>query len=252
MKKHLLTLGDVRIGDCFHVGAYLNKLKYEYETVWMHGPYERKAVNFLKDHCNLNIVSTIEQPSSCFRHTGSGIPSDLNSIINFIQDHYDKEYAENFELVTSNPDPIFFDKNDNVVYETKNLPAGTNETDYIVIHSSSISNWKNHNILNTLPVSTKVYGVGEVGEKIPNNSIDMRGLFLSEIAAIMKKSKCVVGIHSSMACLAFHLGVPLIACHFGDGGGGQIKFSDYRENCIDIVNPTKDSITAALRTFGVE
>lgn len=252
MKKHLMILGDVRVGDCFHVGTYLNKLKDEYETEWVHGPYEKKAVTFLKNHCDLNIENAVELPSVCLKHSNISIPMDLTSISNFITDHKENINTTGYDLITTNSDPLYFNQGDPVVYGTKMLPDVNPTNDYVIVHASSISAWKNMEILNTLHLGVDIYGVGTVGEQIPPGAIDMRGIMLSEIAALMKKSKCVIGIHSSMACLAFHLGAPLIACHFWGGAGGQIKFSDYRENCIDLLHPTKENIVENLAKFGVQ
>lgn len=248
MKKHLMVLGDVRFGDCFHVGAYLNSLKNEYETTWIHGPYERQAVKFMRDYCNLNIVCTVEKPSVCYKYTQIPIPMDLVSINNFIKEQNEDESG--YDLVTKETGPLYFKPGDPVLFETKDLPIVQAEKEYIVIHASSVSSWKNHNILNTLPLGITAYSVGVRNEEAPPYALDFKSKPLEEVASLMKGAKCVVGIHSSMACFAFHLGVPLIALHFWNGGGGQIRFSDYRPYCMDILTPTTENIMDNIRLFG--
>jgi len=251
VKTHLMILGDVRVGDCFHIGVYLKSLKHEYETIWVHGTYERDAVHFMRDHCDLGIVRTIEKPSLCLSASPSTIPLDLNSINAFIKKYAELESIKSIpcDLYTDTFSPLYFVPGMDVIYDTKNLLDYQHDKDYIMIHCSSISSWKNIQVLENLPLGITVYGIGPKNEKIPRNAMDMRGAMMEEIASMMKGAKCVVGIHSAMACLAFHIDVPLVTCFFWDGTN-QLKFGDFRDGCIDLVYPTQETVMDAIRSFG--
>ena len=248
MKKHLLILGDVRIGDCFHIGTYLNKMKGEYRTTWVHGDYEEKAVEFLRDHTDTGIELTIKKSTTC-----KDVPMDLNSIRGFIKAYRGDNETDRrgFDLITEDPGPIFFQKGDPVVFNCRNLSARPAREVFITTHLSSISSWKQHPFLFKMQFPLPIYGLGSKPEQINQYAIDYRDRDLGEVAGLMLRSRVFIGIHSSMTCLAFHLGVPLICCHFW-GGENVLHFSDYRENCIDLLKPDYTTLMEAIEKMGIK
>lgn len=221
--KVLMILGGFRIGDTFHLLPLIDSLK-EDEITWVTGTYEKPAVELIqKYHSQIKQVVYVDDNT----------PTDFNSRTYFVKDYKDKLDRLLFDRIIEDPGisvewgyrPERLPK----IKEGSYFPVEPGQ-DYICTHSKSISEWKNRDLL--------------AGIKYPLPTKSLDGLTsMEEAFSIVNKSRFLVGIHSSMACLAIYCNKPLI-CY--GSGEHQLNFSSLRPHSIDIqgVDPTR--LNAAL------
>jgi len=245
MRRILFVFGQVRIGDTFHLVPFFNALKRDSEITWVHSSYEREPVQLLKEFSDLSIKETIEIKTS-------EIPSDLRSISRFNQ------------MVSTKYNLAEFGNFDDVIIERKVLsvhkpvpwiePTDWNlrlhlepvKGEYLVVHASTISRWKQIPALFFFTHDLPIVWVGWPGEPIGfcrDCDIDLRGKPLVEVARYVLGAKCVVGVHSSINVLAFYLSKPQVVCHFRPD---LFKFSSYKETSVDLLTPDLTEVEEAV------
>jgi len=77
MKRLRFIYGGTRCGDTLHAVPFLQRCKeWEYTVDWVHGPYAKEVIAFLKNEADLSIDQVIECPEPVG-------PGDLGGIIQF-------------------------------------------------------------------------------------------------------------------------------------------------------------------------
>jgi hypothetical protein len=234
--KRLLVAGGFRIGDTFHLIPFLRNLSMpDVELHWISGNYERDAVEFLASSTDLKIHGV--EIRAEWRRPDNNI--DIAA------------FANSFSCAGANADEIVLVREAHSPQMTPEtfVPLKLKETvergDYIVVQSTSISEWKSCQALSAVawPFPVKVlHKTGDPNPMVSGGEI-LRDRPLREIAKLISGARLFVGIHSAMTVLAFYLGTPLVACHFMPG---LTKFSQHRFAAEDVFSPTRDEIEKAM------
>lgn len=234
--KRLLVAGGFRIGDTFHLIPFLRNLSMPAaELHWISGSYERDAVEFLASSTDLAIHRT--EIRAEFRRPDNNI--DVAA------------FANNFSCAGTDADEIVLVREAHSPQMTPEtfVPLKLKETvergDYIVVQSTSISEWKSCQALSAVvwPMPIKVlHKTGDPEPMVLGGEV-LRDRPLCEIAKLIFGARLFVGIHSAMTVLAFYLGTPLVVCHFMPG---LVKFSKHRSAAEDVFSLTRDEIERAM------
>lgn len=221
-----LIYGGLRIGDCIHSVPMLNKLRAKYpdaKIVWYSGTYEKVAVDFLSGVYNITPT-----------YFKDGFPQNIDDRVKFCKEHT-KATDEN-NIVISDPNWGFDINNtdfsllpDTLINQLK--PKHNKE--YVVVHCSSVSNWKNSTELFKYKYPCDVICVGKKDERLIPQGIDYRECDFMTLASLMYYSKYFIGIHSAMACFAFYIpNTKGLIHHFMPNI--PIQFSQFRKDWVDI------------------
>lgn len=222
--KILLVEGGLRIGDCFHFIPLIDSLKND-EITWISGTYEMPATELIKKH-----FPQIKELISIHDAT----PGNFNDRINFKNTLCKISIDKNkFDRIIDDPTLSFEWGSPNVQFTLKKesyFPSFPRE-DYICLHSKSISDWKNRDIIvnTTYPLPIKL----------------LDGLTaMDEAFDLISRCRFLVGIHSAMACLSVYCNTPLICCGTGPT---ELRFSNLRDTNIDLDNPSEEQLQEAIK-----
>lgn len=220
-----MIIGGLRIGDTFHFIPLLDSLAND-EVTWVCGTYEYVAVELLAKH-----FPQIKQVISV-KHRR--VPFHFEDRIEFIGEAAKFVDRSKYDRVIDDPTlSLEWGDAKNKVHKIKKGSYFKVEPreDYIAVHTKSISDWKNLDLLTngtTYP--------------LPTRSLD--GVTSMDLAFdIINKSRFVVGIHSAMACLSLYCNKPLICAAYDDMA---LKFSSIRPYNIDLVVPSPRELEEAV------
>ena len=240
MEKALVIIGGVRVGDLFHLIPFFDSIK-DKEIHWVTGTYERDAAEIIK-WMYPNITS--------LEFFDDGLPMDLNSREIFKNKFYEKyensklneiyddiydDYTVSFDI-----SPLYWKLKDTYFPMIKRSKG-----DYIVYHLDTISDWKRHTQIRDLKIdNAQGYSLGTKSEFVLPGTIDFTNKPLTEVVSLIAGAKLFVGIHSALSCLSLYVNPSkAVVIHPFDG---LLKFSDYRENFKDIIQPTTEQLKKAI------
>lgn len=226
IKNITIVYGGLRLGDCLHIIPRLNELRAVYPTAkiaWLSGTYEKAAVDFL---CKIYDITPV--------YFKDAFPQNIDDRIKFCKEHPAQNRPDT--LVISDPKWGFDINNTNFSYLPdsliKELKPKHNK-DYVVVHCSSVSNWKNSTDLFQYKYPYDVICVGKKDERLIPHSIDYRECDFMTLASLMYYSKYFIGIHSAMACFAFYIpNTKGLIHHFMPNI--PIQFGQFRKDWVDI------------------
>lgn len=254
MSKALLIAGGYRIGDTFHLIPILKKLALKHDSItWITGKYAEVASMFLASVEALKIKELIvldeyRKPgditdrerfvSEVFKNDGRGHdladPSKYDEVVTDVRCSF--EIAYNYKGYVGNYPEL----------TTLDLPYARKALDYICVQPDSISKQKTFRSLENIDYPLLCYTIGLKDELKVFKSHDKRGIPYNDVMKLLYQSRFNVCIHSSFACASFYLNKPTIIIHFFDG---QFRFSQYHNNCLDLVTPTGKQIQDAMFEF---
>jgi len=239
--KILLINGGMRVGDTFHLIPWFYKHQ-DVDIDWVTGSYESEAAYFIQaQYPNIKNIF-IENDN---------FPGTLSDRLNFSNTHKDKytntlytDIIYNHEISLDTND-VFWDTSASSIYLENIKPfIFPEKKEYIVIHTASVSDWKNIQVLNQLDFTKyNVYHICDAHKQLPN-TVAFNSKNLNEIASLIKGSRLFVGIHSSLACLTLYLDKSAVIVHFGEG---FLNFNKYNFKMLDIVTPTKEKLESVVR-----
>lgn len=261
----LLILGGLRIGDTFHIIPFLKRACQKYHVHWIHGEYAAPAVEFIRDCVSGMDISNEALPE--MKSLPGGYPDvkefALLNIQNIDTSSYDVvipalEKIDIWfpELVCPNmvntrftiADVEFDRRTDALVTLRDPLPY----QDHIVIQPTTISSWKRsdslYSLQSTIFKGRTVYNVGKEGEQGMHGPqvVFKNACSFKEVAQLLVSARFAVTLHSAVACLAYHLGVPLICVSFGLN---LFPFSAGRPNNIELIRPTVPVLQKVVRSY---
>ena len=268
-KKMLLILGGLRIGDTFHIIPFLRQACKEYHVHWIHGQYATPAVEFIRDHIVGMDISNEARPE-----LKSSIPVGYPDVKEFVMrnmqgidiSEYDVALPPNSKSIHVNqwtPElacpkmtdtqfnigQVNFDHKKDSIVTVRDFPS---LKDHIVVQPTTVSSWKCSNELYSLNSNLfegrTVYNVGAVSEKpITGPKVIIKnGATFAEVAQLMLSARFTIALHSAIACLAYHLGIPFICVSFGVG---FLPFHKDRPNVVQITKPTLPELQKCIRDF---
>jgi hypothetical protein len=226
-----LLFGGMLLGDTFHTIPLLNWMigeRQRSKIVWWSGTYERPAVEFLRK------LYPIE--ASYFK---DGVPLLREDRDKFINNQLPRLMKV---LKKVSWEVVHFDSKNNknfALKETERL--GAVPGNFLVIHSSSRHSWKNIPAMHALDwrqFDLPLVTVGGSGEPLIPGTLDFRGRPFFEVAQLLASARLVVGIHSSISCLALYLDQPLIVCS-PEQDPAYARFSELRPQIVNLVQPTE-------------
>ena len=234
MQKALVINGRGRIGDTAHLIPFFDSIK-DKEITWVTGSYERQMAELIQ-WLYPNIVK--------LEIRDDGFPGDINDRIRFLEKYkvefnesdYDDVYDD--YSISFDWSPLYWKLKDNY------FPIKKTEGDYIVYHLDTISDWKRHEQIRGLDIKCKGYSLGSKNEFVLPGTIDFTNQPLTDVVKLIAGAKMFVGLHSAMACLAFYVNPKRsIIIH---PQTNLLRFSDYRENFLDLVQPTTEELKKAI------
>jgi len=263
-RKMLMVLGGTRVGDTLHTIPFLKNACKDYRIHWVHGSYGKQAAQFIRDGVEgMDIV--LEQK------TDVKLPDGLKDTMNFATQNSDVFDYTGYDTImpsidsrkTGYPELVchvtlnkefsvcgvnFHRLKDSIVKLKDDPPQG----EHIVVQPVTCSVWKNIPSFYDLPSQIfgdrTVYNVGLSNERTikgPNVQIT-NGAHLTEVARLVRSARLVIAVHSSIACLAYYMGAPLICVAFG---GGFYPFHESRPNNRTLVKPSKQELFAAINDY---
>lgn len=266
--RMLLILGGLRIGDTFHIIPFLKKACQKYHVHWIHGTYAMSAVEFIRDHIVGMDISSEVRPET--RILPLGYPEVRDFALLHIQDIDTSSYdvvvpalekidvwfpelvCPNMVNTKFNIAGVEFDRRVDALVTLKDLVP---YQDHIVVQPTTISTWKSsqslYSLHSTIFKGRQVYNVGSKTEKglIGPHVINKNGCPFKEVAQLLISARFVITLHSAVACLAYHLGVPLICVAFGKD---LFPFHIGRSNNIELLNPTLPRLQEVVRSYVTE
>jgi hypothetical protein len=205
VKKALVVLGGLRMGDCLHMIPHLSHIKKEVDRIdWITGSYEADVANLISKY--IEGIDVVVKPD--------GTPQNMNDRVDFVKKHTpSEEVLRQYDKVFSDPQ-MTFERRPNVPFVT--IKTQRNPQDYVLVNENSLNaQWKK--------VSIQVLNDVQVVH------ID-RWLNFQDLVSLALGAKCVISAHSFLACFAFYFDIPLICLHFCEG---LFRFSDYRSRIVD-------------------
>jgi len=261
----LLILGGLRIGDTFHIIPFLKRACQKYHVHWIHGKYAAPAVEFIRD-CIVGMDISSEARSE-MKSLPGGYPDVKEFALLNIQDvditSYDvvvppvekidvwfpELVCPNMVHTSFNIAGVEFDRRTDALVALRD-PAPLQ--DHIVVQPTTVSTWKCSDALYSIHSNAfrgrTVYSVGRENERgIPGPQVVFKGSrSFSEVAQLLISARFVVTLHSAIACLAYHLGVPLICVSFGPN---LFPFHINRPNNMELIKPTVPPLLEAIRSY---
>jgi hypothetical protein len=226
-----LVFGGMLLGDTFHTIPLLNWMTGERrraKILWWSGTYERPAVEFLKKFYPI-------EP----RYFKDGVPTQREDRDKFINNQLPRLMKA---LKKVSWEAVQFDAKTNRNFALKEPERlGAVPGNFMVIHSSSRHSWKNIPAIQSLDwrqFDMPLVTVGGSGEHLIPGSLDLRGRPFLEVARMIASARLVVGIHSSISCLALYLDRPMIVCA-PDHDPAYARFSELKPQIGDLVQPTE-------------
>lgn len=265
----LLVLGGTRIGDAFHAIPFLKKTSEAYHVSWLHGVYASSAIKFLREEVQdfefENIPMVEKRP----------LPLDLSDVTDFFTyfalhkpfldlSAYSKIVP--FEMGTSQQtfeqlvcpttvnevfvceDIEFNRKTDSLVHLIDPPEKGS----HIVVQPTTVSHWKSSDPLYQLGTKDfeglPIYNVGGKGERplVGENITVANGASWRETAHLLVSCKFAVTLHSSVACLAYYLGVPFIYISFMPN---LFPFHVWRDNITELLQPDLETLKRTIQDY---
>lgn len=238
MKKALVVIGGMRVGDCAHLIPFFDSIR-DKDVDWVTGTYERKMAELIRwMYPNISSVDFLDD----------GFPSDLNDRIRFKDNFYKQfnqdtlshKYDDIYDDYTVSFDisPLYWKLKDNY------FPMLKSQGDYIVYHLDTVSDWKKHSQIRDFKSPLPGYTLGTTNEFILPNTQNFTNQPLTEVVNLIANARMFVGIHSAMTCLNFYINkTPSVVIHPMDG---LLKFSDFRSGWIDLVKPTTEQLNHAI------
>jgi hypothetical protein len=233
-----LLFGGMLLGDTFHTIPLLNWMigeKQRAKIVWWSGTYERQAVEFLKKFYPIEA-----------RYFQDGVPISREDRDKFINNQLPRLMKV---LKKVSWEVVHFDSKRNrnfTLKETEKL--GAVPGNFMVIHSSSRHSWKNIPAIHAIDwrqFDMPIVTVGGSGEHLIPGTLDFRGRPFFEVARLIASARLVVGIHSSISCLALYLDRPMIVCA-PDHDSAYARFSELKPQIVDLVQPTESELIEAV------
>ena len=229
-----LLFGGMLLGDTFHTIPLLNWLTEERrrgKIIWWAGTYERAAVEFLQGFYPIEA-----------RYFKDGVPTEILDRDRFIDIHLPRLRKRLRQVSWAAVD---FDPWANRNFTLKNREnLQPTPGDFIVIHPASRHSWKNIPAIHSLDwrqFDMPVVTVGGPGEHLIPGALDFRGRPFFEVARLIASSRLVMGIHSSISCLALYLDRPMIVCA-PDHDPAYARFSELKPHIVDLVQPTESEL----------
>jgi hypothetical protein len=235
-----LLFGGMLLGDTFHTIPLLNWMTGERRRAkifWYSGTYERPAVEFLK------MFYPIEA-----RYFKDGVPTQRGDRDKFINNRLPRLMKT---LKKGSWEVVQFDAKTNrnfALKETEKLGAAPGN--FMVIHTSSRHSWKNIPAIHSIDwrqFDIPIVTVGGSGEHLIPGTLDFRGRPFFEVARLIASARLVVGIHSSISCLALYLDRPMIVSA-PDHDPAYARFSELKPHIVDLVQPTESEL---IETVGL-
>jgi len=199
----LILMGQLRVGDSFHVIPTLNELRTRFKSfVWIASIYHREAVRLIaKYSTDFRIFPVVVKLKE--------LPIDYESIKRF-QSYFDCDGLYD-TVITDFTHPT---KENTLWRVQKPEPLIENA---LVVHSATISFWKSNAVFRDLDLrGTGSYLVGHKEDSgyFPEVDFDLRGQAnLEMIFKLVCHARAVIAIHSAVACMAFYLRRPLLVLH---------------------------------------
>ena len=266
-KKMLMVLGGTRVGDTLHAIPFLRKACKEYSIHWVHGSYGKEAAQFIRDEV-VGMDITLECKED------EGLPNGLGDSVNFATRNSGVFDAEGYDVCmpqvdmgqTAYPKLVgygFLETDHVVVNVTFNrmidslvkLNHAPFTKGHVVVQPTTCSGWKNLPALQNLGTQIfqgkKVFNVGTPEDRVlqgPNLEIT-NGAHFSEVARLVRSAELVIAPHSSVACLAFYLGVPLICVSFGKSIDEFYPFCRGRPNNVTLLRPQQQELFRVINDY---
>jgi hypothetical protein len=205
VKRALVVLGGLRMGDCLHMIPYLSHIKKEVDRItWITGSYEADVANLISKY--IEGIEVVVKPD--------GTPQNISDRVDFIKKYTpSEEVRRQYDKVLCDPQ-MPFDQKPNVPFTT--IKTQRNPQDYILVNENSLNaQWKKVSI--------------QVPDDVRAVRID-RWLSFQDLVSLALGAKCIISTHGFLACFAFYFDIPLICLHFCEG---LFRFSDYRSRIVD-------------------
>ena len=260
----LFICGGLRIGDTFHLIPFLREASKTYHIHWVHGSYAREASEFIRDFIQDMDITTECRPDK-------KLPTGLSDTVNFYKTYVPEFDIHKYNIVVPENEldrasysklvcagflnfefdvcGIKFHRLKDSIVTLKNDPP---QGDHIVIQPRTISAWKVSDSLVTMGSrimgDRTIYNVGNEHERVIKgpNVTTLNGKPLSEVAYLIRASYFTIALHSSMACLAYYLGAPLLCVSFGEG---FYPFDKERRNNTVLVKSSLDLLQTTTRSY---
>lgn len=247
MSKAVLIAGGYRIGDTSHLIPIIRHLAYTYGSItWITGEYEEQAARYISRFDDLHIDKVLIRPE----HRK---PGDLSDRSKFSADNLAeaKAIAGPGGIIVDQPGISF-----EIAYryadslgnypELTSLPVGKISLGHVCVQPDSISKNGSVKVLQNLIYPLDTHSLGKSDELLVKGAKDSRGLPFDASMMLLATSSFNVCIHSSLACFSFYMDKPTIVIHFFSG---QFRFSDFHQNCVDLVQPSEDIVQRAVDHF---
>ena len=265
----LLILGGTRVGDAFHAIPFLKKASERYNVNWLHGVYATSAIKFLQEE-----VADFE-----FGHITAAerslLPMDLSDVLDFYTafsthrsflnlTQYAKIVPSTIKIVQSTSEQlvcpttaceefdcegILFNRRTDSLIHLIDAPS---KGEHVVVQPSTVSHWKSNEGLYQLTSQDfgglPIYNVGGKDEKVLSGEgvTVMNGSSWRETAHLLVSCKFAVTLHSSVACLAYYLGVPFIYISFMKD---LFPFHTWRDNVTELLCPDVETLKRTIQDY---
>jgi len=267
--KMLLILGGLRIGDTFHIIPFLKKACEKYHVHWIHGAYAKHAVEFIRDHIVGMDISNEVRPE--LKSLPGGYPDVKEFALLNMQDIDQSAYdvvvpplekidvwfpdlvCPNMTHTKFNIAGVEFDRRTDAICALKNSTDKRGQCKHVVVQPTTVSAWKSSNALYCLGIDIfnglTVYNVGAEKERTlvgVGNLVVKNGCSFEEVARLLMSCAFAVTLHSAVACLAYHLGTPLICCSFM---AKAFPFQIGRPNNTMLITPTRNALEDTIKDY---
>lgn len=237
MKQVVVYVGNCLVGDALWTWKHFRPNANEHITAFVI-PYNRGAVEMLRDTCTLQI-DAIEEP----------IVPDANIPFMGMGGYHD--WCQKYNAVAPCDEARYFDGSQSLepLPVRKEFQWGQQRPPtYVTMQIDSVHTWKR---IAGIPevvqkVGTPCYLIQHSGQLSPDVPIagDCTNQPLVAVAQVLLSAQAHVGINSSISVLAALLGVPTVIC-----GASMSSFTDVPPTVRLIPHGGDDLIEAALRNL---